>query len=370
MPMETPFMVVKPLEENRPPNSRLDAVCSFACQGASPQVLTSCLQLDAWSRQIPPEGARLLWVIDLGAEGVNLEYMRMLRLLRSPGFSLEGCTSAMIIDAQSELYTKSTAEELALALNLCGSALVGRSLVEGTASLENFRISARNLGTDDLFAAYCDSAKKMTENLLHFAFPLNEHPRVTVLHASNPKRSNTLALAGQVEKRLQGLVHFREIGLRNGTLYDCSGCPYEICLHFGEKNSCVYGGIMVDDVYPSILESDAILMVCPNYNDSVSANITGCINRMTALYRKRAFYDKAMFAIIVSGYSGSDNLAGQLIAALNMNKSFFLPPHFAMLETAFAPGSAMALEGIGERLDGFAENMCLALTGKKIPAQD
>ena len=99
-----------------------------------------------------------------------------------------------------------------------------------------------------------------------------------------------------------------------------------MCLHYGEKESCFYGGVMVENVYPSVRAADAILMVCPNYNDALSANLTAFINRLTALYRKRQFYDKALFAIIVSGYSGCDIVARQLIAALNMNKSFYLPP--------------------------------------------
>ncbi len=37
-----------------------------------------------------------------------------------------------------------------------------------------------------------------------------------------------------------------EISLRNGTVVDCSGCPYETCLHFGEKGDCLYGGVMVE----------------------------------------------------------------------------------------------------------------------------
>ena len=35
-------------------------------------------------------------------------------------------------------------------------------------------------------------------------------------------------------------------------------------------------------------------------------------------------------ALIVSGYSGGDLIARQLISGLNMNKSFYLPPRFCM----------------------------------------
>ena len=80
------------------------------------------------------------------------------------------------------------------------------------------------------------------------------------------------------------------------------------------------------------------------------------INRLTALYRNTPFSDKYLYAIIVSGYSGGDIVAQQLIGSLNMNKAFILPPHFALMETANAPGSiehiphinALATEFAGE----------------------
>ena len=112
---------------------------------------------------------------------------------------------------------------------------------------------------------------------------------------------------------------------------------------------------MQEEVWPAVLKADALMMLCPNYNDALSANLTAFINRLTGLFRQKRFYDKAVFAIIVSGYSGGDILARQVISALNMNKSFFLPPRFAMLETANDPGEALLLPGIEDRLNGFTE---------------
>ncbi|MBQ6903537.1 MAG: NAD(P)H-dependent oxidoreductase, partial [Lachnospiraceae bacterium] len=174
------------------------------------------------------------------------------------------------------------------------------------------------------------------------------------LHASSYHTSNTMALWSQVKRRLDGACAVTEIGLRNGVLVDCSGCPFNMCLHFGENDSCFYGGVMTDDVYPALREADAVLMICPNYNDAISANLTAFINRLTAMYRKRPFSDKALFAIVVSGYSGSDIVLSQLIAALNMNKSFFLPPYFALYATANDPGSVMKITDIGSQIASFA----------------
>jgi len=54
----------------------------------------------------------------------------------------------------------------------------------------------------------------------------------------------------------------------------------------------------------------------------------------------------------------SQNLvARQLISALNMNKSFYLPPRFCMLETANEKGSLVRLPGIAERGAAFGRRM-------------
>ena len=105
-------------------------------------------------------------------------------------------------------------------------------------------------------------------------------------------------------------------------------------------------------------------MLCPNYNDAISANLTAFINRLTALFRQTRFYDKALFAVVVSGYSGNDILARQLISAMNMNKSFYLPGRFAMMETANVPGEALASAGVEERLDEFSENILYTMCNR------
>ena len=47
-----------------------------------------------------------------------------------------------------------------------------------------------------------------------------------------------------------------------------------MCLHYGEQGECFYGGVMVQEVYPAIREADAVVLLCPNYNDALSANLT------------------------------------------------------------------------------------------------
>ena len=309
---------------------------------------------------------RVLFAVCLPEDGISFAVTEMLRALRTSQDLMRGCVGALIVDGAGELYTKSTAAQLVFAANGCGCAFIGRPLVEATGSLLNFAVTARNLGTD-LMDACLQSVQGLVRELCAFrSFSAamspaadtvrdgaSRAPRLLALHASSHETSNTFALWRAVREHLMG-IETREIGLRNGVLVDCSGCPFNMCLHFGEQDSCFYGGVMTDDVYPALRETDAVLMICPNYNDAISANLTAFINRLTAMYRKRPFSDKALFAIVVSGYSGSDIVLSQLIAALNMNKSFYLPPYFALYATANDPGSAMKIADIGTRTAAFA----------------
>ena len=342
--------LIHPAPDSGWAGQRLDGVLRHALAGQEFQVVRRAEELSGL------EGRRLLLALPLGDTGVNLEYTRMLSRLRREPKLLEGCTGGLIVDGAGELYTKSAAAEAVLAMNRAGCALVGRPLVEGTGSLANFAVQAKNLGAG-LMGAYRHAAAELAGQVERFGFPKKERPEVLVLHASSHHTSNTMDLWSKVRERMEGRCDLREIGLRNGTLSDCSGCPYTMCLHFGEQGGCFYGGVMQDEVYPAVRSADALVLLCPNYNDALSANLTACINRLTALFRQTRFYDKAVFAVVVSGYSGGDTVARQVISAMNMNKSFYLPGRFALIETANDPGQALTLPGIEERLEGFAQNI-------------
>lgn len=416
--------VIFPQEEEAEKSRRLEEVLKAALAeagGVRPCILTTAEEAE---RFFLGEGAGtgesgkyrpVLFVISLGRAGVNLEYMKLLRLLRENRTMLEGYAGGVITDGESDLYTKSVSRELVFTANLSGCAFVGRPLVEGTRTLSNFSVVAQILSTD-AETAYRRSAAELVREILAFARKGgagapeshflgsggsigtgepgrggntaaertavsgtaagagNEagagdaapRKKLLVLHASIRKTSNTLALWNRTEQYLKDApLDIRIISLQNGTLYDCAGCPYHTCLHYGEQGSCFYGGVMAEEVYPAVREADAIVMLCANYNDALSANLTAFINRLTALFRQVRFYDKALFAVVVSGYSGSDIVAEQLIAALNMNKTFYLPPRFALLETANNAGQAVRLPGIEERIRTFAENIKHTLTGRK-----
>lgn len=304
---------------------------------------------------------RLLVAAAIPPSGVNLELYQFLAFLRTHPGCLEGSVGSIVIDGTGDLYTKAAGRELVLSASQVGCVFPGRPLVEATGSLRNFTVQAKNAGCG-LEEAYRLAISDLMDRVTGFALPKRQRPKLLVLHASSRTTSNTLALWSRVRAHLEDRCHITEVGLRNGTMEDCAGCPYTTCLHFGEQGECFYGGVMVQEVYPAIREADAVVLLCPNYNDALSANLSACINRLTALYRTTSFADKAVFAIVVSGYSGGDIVARQVVSALNMNKGFWLPDRFCMLETANDKGEAMALPGIGERAEQFARNMLRQLT--------
>ena len=344
------LVIIAPPADRPGDGERLEGILARALAGRETVTLRRAEELSGLV------GKKLLFALPLGEFGINLAYVRMLeRLRREPGL-LEGCVAGLIVDGSSALYTKSAAAELTLAANLAGCAFLGRPLVEGTGELLNLRSQAKNLGCG-LEEAYAAAARELAQRLEEETFPRRERPNLLVLHASSHKTSNTMALWERIRQRLEPRCDITEVGLRNGVLVDCSGCPYQMCLHFGERGSCFYGGVMVEEVYPSVRQADALVLLCPNYNDAVSANLTACINRLTALFRTTRFDDKAVYGIVVSGYSGGDIVAEQLLGALCMNKAFYLPPRFVMTETANDAGTVLHLPGIEDRLEAFAQQM-------------
>jgi len=301
------------------------------------------------------QGQRLLFAVALDESGCSIEYYQLLSVLRRGGGLLDGCVAGVVVMGQGELYTKDVARDLVLAANLAGCAFLGRPLVEATGSLRNFQVQAQINGTDEP-TAFRLAAEELLDRLRNWE-ALPPVGKVLALHASMRATSNTLALWELVRSGLPESVEVRELCLQNGTLADCIGCSYTACLHFGQQGGCFYGGPMVDEVFPAVRECDTLVMLCANYNDALAANLTAFVNRLTALFRQNRFYDKRLYGLIVSGYSGGDLIARQLISGLNMNKSFYLPPRFCMMETANEKGSLVKLPGIAERARGFAAQM-------------
>ena len=309
------------------------------------------------------QNQRIIFAVSQGISGINLEYFRFLKVLRLNHQMLKGAVGGIIVDGESELYTKSIARDFVFTANQCGCTFPGRPLVEGTGSLQNFNIQAMNLETDNM-GAYLKASRELVDTVAGFSQKPKERPKILMLHASNFRTSNTVNFWQMTKENLKG-CEIEEISLRNGSIQDCAGCPYKMCMHFSRRSNCYYGGVIVEQVYPAVQNCDALVLLCPNYNDAVSANLSAFINRLTALFRKNRFSEKNLFAVIISGYSGGDLVAEQLISGLNMNKSFILPSQFAFLETANDPESILEVENIQEKAREFAKHIMNTL--KAVP---
>ena len=310
----------------------------------------------------PCRGRRLLFVVAVGESGINMEYYAFLKKMRLDPSFLADCLGAVIVDSKTELYTKSIARELVWTANNAGCSFIGRPLVEATGSLNNFYYMAQFSGGDN-FQAYLDQASDLVRRLLSWKPLRQERVNLLAVHASVEDTSNTIQLWYKVKHFLPPSITVQEISLRNGEIYDCCGCPYTVCRQFGQQGKCRYGGRIVQEVYPALVASQALVMLCPNYNDALSANLTAFVNRLTALFRQNPFFDKSLFAVVISGYSGNDIVGGQLISALNMNKSFFLPAYFSLCQIANERGSVHRIEGIDAQAEAFAQHLadCLVV---------
>lgn len=344
------LVLIRPLCRDAAKTRRLDDVLQFGLEGSDYEVIETADEM----MDVDLRNRRIFFAIELGESGINLEYVRMLKMIRLHTSMFDGSTGGVLTDGNSDLFTKSVSRHLVFSANRAGCAFPGRPLVEGTATLYNFNTVAKNLHMDN-YSAYKHQVRELVDRIMTTRPAGHERPKLLVLHAGIESTSNTLCLWDMVEKGLDADI--RRISLRDGDLHDCRGCAYETCLHFGEESKCFYGGQIPQEVYPAILECDGLVMLCPNYNDALSANLTAFINRLTALFRVHQFYDKSLYAVIVSGYSGGDIIAEQLISALNMNKTFYLPPRFALMKIANDPSSILDVSGIEEDAAAFARQM-------------
>jgi multimeric flavodoxin WrbA len=222
--------------------------------------------------------------------------------------------------------------------------------------MRNLRITKKRLGLSEPEDALLAAAEALLERMRRHVPPRFEAPRLLVLHASDHKTSNTLCLGDLVLEKLDPRFQVRTLSLRNGTIEDCRGCSFKICSHYANKGACFYGGSIAQEVLPAVRDCDALLLL-PNYNDSVGANIMAFINRLTSLHVNNELSGRRLYAIVVSGYSGGELVATQAMGALCLNKSFLLPPCFCMLETSNDPGEILTQPGIRDRAAAFARRL-------------
>ena len=333
-------------------SERLEKMLSFSINEYEYDLITNVDEMNELQNK------KILFAIELGDTGINIEHVKMLNKIRASGPDfMKNSIGCILINSRSELFSRAEARRTIFYANMAGCMFPGKPLSEATGSLKNFStrqtIAEGNTSLEDMLLK---DSREVVERVVNYTIRRINAPKILALYSGNPKTSNTYALWNMVKGNFEN-YHINEIHVENGSVVDCKGCPYKTCKHYSQSTNCFYGGIMVEEVYPAILDCDVLMMLCPNYNDSINANMSAVINRLTALYRKTKFYDKHFYSIIVSGFSGSDVLAQQLISALNINKTFMLPPKFALMETANNPGDFEKIENIREKTKEFAENI-------------
>lgn len=299
---------------------------------------------------------KILFAVQLEAMGINLEMEPFISKIYSSASDnqLQDSVGAILIHARDEMYTKTSASMMVLRLNHMGMRFPGRPMVEAPELLRNYITSQKRNGKsleENCYMETLDLANRFRDyNAQDYR---KNRPKILVVHASE-EGSNTLYLWKLVKSYLNRDDQVQEIYIPNGEVKDCEGCSYTICKHFAKQKSCYYGGLMVEEIYPAILEADILILLCPNYNDALTANMSAMINRLTAIFRHKKFYDKKLYSIIVSGSSGTEAIATQLIRALNMNKTFQLPPQFVLSAIANDKGSIKEIEDIEQRAQAFS----------------
>src|SRR5665648_63469 len=124
---------------------------------------------------------KILFAISLGESGINLELYSMLKKIRLDNNIFEGSVAGIIVDGDSDLFTKSVARDLVFCANSSGCTFLGKPLVEATKSLQNFNIIAKNMGTDN-YQAYINSGKSLVQ-------------RLSLIHISEPTRLGMISYA-------------------------------------------------------------------------------------------------------------------------------------------------------------------------------
>lgn len=299
---------------------------------------------------------KILFGLEIEDFGYDVDMINYVKKLFSYGKDvLKGSTAAILIHSSTELYTKRAAQDLIFICNSLGCTFIGHPLVEACSTLVNYKTWQKTM--DMSLHDICISlSEKLGERLINDKPLKIEKPQILVLYSSPHKTSNTLDLWHMVSNYLNDF-DITELQIENGQIQDCKGCSYKLCLHYGKQNSCFYGGFMVNNVLPAVQKADIVVWLCPNYNDSIAANLTSVINRLTVLYRKISFQNKYVYSIVVSGNSGSDSVAKQLIGSLNINKGFRLPQYSCLTATANDPGAIFKVKNIENKAKVFAENL-------------
>ena len=256
-------------------SERLDKMLEFSISEYDYHIITKVDDMNDLQNK------RILFAIELGNSGINIEHMTMLTKIRLSGSDfMHKSIGGIIISSDNELFSRSVARQTIFYANMAGCMFPGKPLSEATGSLRNFstqQIITEGSGSlEDILMSDC---KNVVDRIMK---KNKRNPKILALYSGNYKSSNTYALWNMVKENLQD-CQINEIHIENGSVVDCKGCSYKACKHYSKSTNCFYGGIMVEEIYPAIIDCDVLMMLCPNYNDSITANMSAVINRLTAL---------------------------------------------------------------------------------------
>lgn len=301
------------------------------------------------------KGKKLLFVAELNSCGFDIKMLDFFsKIYKECPNAFKNSVAAILTHSCTELATKRFTQDIIFLANSMGCAFIGKSMVEATKDMRNFLTWQKTIKLP-LDQICCKLSGQLGQRLQNYKHNIIQDPKITVIYSSPHKYSNTMLLWKMISEKLSGFK-FKEILIENGKIADCKGCSYTACKHHSDRRTCFYGGFMVENVLPAVEEADCVIWLCPNYNDSYSANICATINRLTVLCHRQDFTSKLMYGIVVSGNSGSDSVAKQLIGALNLNKGFRLPPYAILSETANDPGAILKVKDIDRKVNYFTAN--------------
>jgi multimeric flavodoxin WrbA len=299
---------------------------------------------------------KIVFAFTADSIGSNISLMKFIKELKDNEILFNNCFGVILVNSANSLYTKTLTQQTIFLLNKMNLSFIGQPMIEVIADYMNYETWSK-LYQDKTLKEICEiQLKKLANRFYKFDKKRIENPKILAIHSSSYQTSNTLMLWNMIKKNLAGYT-VNEIEVEDNKIVDCNGCPFETCLHYAKKNSCYYGGVVIEHILPAIEESDYIIWICPNYNDSISAKLMAVINRMTVLYRRVSLHEKVIFSVIISGNSGSDSVAKHLISALNLNKGLILPPNFSIMEIANDSGKIIKVKDIEKHAYDFAKNI-------------
>jgi hypothetical protein len=103
--MNKQITLIQPRCREEQKTMRLRSVLDFALEGYEYELIETAEEAAAADLH----GKRLLFAIELGESGINLEYVKLLKAIRLNRDMFEGCVAGIVVDGNSELFTKSVA---------------------------------------------------------------------------------------------------------------------------------------------------------------------------------------------------------------------------------------------------------------------